>query len=232
MVLTALFLVLAPAKAQDLSIIGECPGEVTIDMTGFTPGGFVGIIVGDGLGDMVVPGGPCIGADTGLESLRAWYGPLRDLDPDGRLMVHPSLSPEACDARFVLLDLTSCAVSSPVSITLDLLPEEEPDCAVNPLWDPVDCVTSEWVWSSDRAFTSVDSADAERVLWSDEWGLSCSLDGTGWVSTETFTMVGCNDTWWHIGGRYTGDCGGHDGESVKRLTMDDLGCYDYRDLPM
>jgi hypothetical protein len=105
-------------------------------------------------------------------------------------------------------------------------------CASNPLWQPVDCTTPLWVWSSDRSTsTTVATADANHVLWVGDQHVAlpntCSLDGTGWVSTAVFTMTGCNASWYHLGGAYTGNCGGHDGDQVRRLTMDPLGCFDY-----
>ncbi|MFT4625600.1 MAG: hypothetical protein ACI8PZ_004268 [Myxococcota bacterium] len=226
-----LFALAGFAAAADLTVTGECPGEVVLDMTEFTPGASVALLVGDGAGSVPVPGGPCAGTDSGLGSIRTWVGPIRDLDPDGRLMLRPILPDWACEARFVLLDLATCETSPPTDFGLGG-PEADPDCADNPLWTPVDCSTPEWVWSSDRGAITVDAADAARTLWSDEWGLTCSLSGEGWVSTETFVMSGCDSSWYHIGGRYTGNCGGHDGEDVKRLTMADMGCYDYRGLPM
>lgn len=106
------------------------------------------------------------------------------------------------------------------------------DCATSTLWQPVDCTTTDWVWSSDRNFLTLELADANGVLWvGDQHTIipnTCSLDGTGWVSTEVFTMQGCNTSWSHIGGRYTGNCGGHDGDQVRRLTLEPQGCFDYR----
>ncbi|MEZ4470080.1 MAG: hypothetical protein R3F60_04580 [bacterium] len=55
----------------------------------------------------------------------------------------------------------------------------------------------------------------------------CSLDGTGWVSTEAVPMAGCDNSWYHLGGRFSGNCGGHDGDTVRRLVLDEDGCYDY-----
>ncbi len=103
-------------------------------------------------------------------------------------------------------------------------------CADNPLWRPVECATGEWVWSSDRSIAqTLQAANDAHVLWSYgnvSDGL-CSLDGTGWVSTQTFTMQGCDESWYHIGGRFTGNCGGHDGELVRRLALGPDDCYDY-----
>ncbi|MCB9548300.1 MAG: hypothetical protein H6706_20990 [Myxococcales bacterium] len=114
--------------------------------------------------------------------------------------------------------------------------EANPDCANNPLWRPVACQTGEWVWSSDRAFQTVAAAEAARELWSAEVNdqgapgqdALCSLTGQGFVAVQAGVMAGCNTDWFHIGGRFTGNCGGHDGEVVRRLVMNPQGCYDYR----
>ena len=98
------------------------------------------------------------------------------------------------------------------------------------------CRTGEWVWSSNRAFQTVQTAEANRTLWAAQIGdagaagqdAHCSLDGTGFVATQREVMAGCNTDWFHIGGRFTGNCGGHDGEVVRRLVMNPQGCFDYR----
>jgi len=104
-------------------------------------------------------------------------------------------------------------------------------CANSSQWQPVDCTTTSWVWTADRSYRTVADADANGTLWVGDQHANipttCSLDGTGWVSTEVFTMQGCNTDWYHIGGRYTGNCGGHDGDQVRRLTMNPEGCFDY-----
>ncbi|MCA9528428.1 MAG: hypothetical protein KC549_19220 [Myxococcales bacterium] len=115
-------------------------------------------------------------------------------------------------------------------------PEANPACANNPLWQPVACQTGEWVWSSNRAFQNLADAEANRTLWSAQVGdqgangqdALCSLDGRGFVARQAEVMADCNASWFHIGGRFTGNCGGHDGERVRRLTMNPNGCYDYR----
>lgn len=104
-------------------------------------------------------------------------------------------------------------------------------CATSALWQPVDCATTRWVWTSDRTYSTLEAADQNAVLWVGDQHAAvpntCSLDGTGWVSTEVFTMQGCNATWNHIGGSYSGACGGHDGDQIRRLTMNPEGCTDY-----
>ncbi len=116
-------------------------------------------------------------------------------------------------------------------------PEADPNCADNPLWRRVTCETGEWVWTNDRQFPELADAEANQTLFTgcthanddNDDGL-CSLDGNGWVSTQTWTMDGCNANWRHIGGRFSGNCGGHDGDNVRRLVTGDDGCYDYREL--
>ena len=118
-------------------------------------------------------------------------------------------------------------------------PEANADCANNPLWRRVECDIDSWVWSSNNAIAQdIPAAEANKVLFTgcshsgdgNDDGL-CSLDGLGWVSTETWQMQGCDASWFHLGGNFTGQCGGHDGDTVRRLSTGDNGCFDYRGLP-
>jgi hypothetical protein len=104
-------------------------------------------------------------------------------------------------------------------------------CASHPQWQPVDCTTTDWVWSSNRAFTTVQTANANVALWVGDQHTpipnTCSLDGTGWVSKRTFVMSGCNTDWLHITSSTSFDCGGHDGDIVRRLVLGPNDCFDY-----
>jgi hypothetical protein len=106
-------------------------------------------------------------------------------------------------------------------------------CADHSQWTAVTCTTDSWLWSSDRSFTTIDAAEAARTLYSgcfhagdNDEGM-CSLDGTGWVSTESWTMSGCDSTWYHLAPSWEGDCGGHDGDVVRYISTSDDGCFDY-----
>ena len=209
-----------------LDLAGACPGPVDITITG-TPGADFAVVASDAAGSYTIPSGRCAGVDIGLAGPHASFGPMPDLDDDGTITVSPDVPDGACAKSFVAIDLTTCAVSPVTTFGGGGVGEDSTICADNPLWMPVDCMTPEWVWTSSRTYVTVESADAARTLWTDDWGLTCSLDGTGWVSTEVYTMAGCNDDWYHIGGRYTGNCGGHDGEDIRRLTMGDDTCYNY-----
>ncbi len=111
--------------------------------------------------------------------------------------------------------------------------EARANCENNPLWQPVSCVTAAWVWSDSRDTLDLAAANAAHTLFTgcnhagDNPQGFCSLDGTGWVSTEAFVMAECNQRWYHIGGRHTGNCGGHDGDTVRRLALGVDDCYDY-----
>jgi cysteine-rich repeat protein len=106
-------------------------------------------------------------------------------------------------------------------------------CSTNPQWQAVSCSTSTWVWSRDKAIaTDLQTANANHVLATYVGGDAqnqalCSLDGTGWISTATFVMAGCNTSWYHIGGSYTGDCVGHDGEIWRHLVLGANDCFVY-----
>ena len=112
-------------------------------------------------------------------------------------------------------------------------------CVNNNQWTKVTCQIGSWVWSSNRnVATNLQAANAAHVLqtgchhaedaalqMANDW--KCSLSGTGWVSTTTFVMANCDAFWYHIGGRFTGDCGGHNGDVTRHLALGDNDCYAY-----
>ncbi|MBM4319186.1 MAG: hypothetical protein FJ125_04320, partial [Deltaproteobacteria bacterium] len=101
-------------------------------------------------------------------------------------------------------------------------------CADNPLWTPVTCTTNQWVWSSRRnVATTLQAANTAHVLWTNQDGGTCSLDGRGWVSTKTAIIETCESTWYQIGGAQTGACAGWNGSTVRRLVLGDDDCYNY-----
>lgn len=103
-------------------------------------------------------------------------------------------------------------------------------CATNPQWTPVTCTTTTWVWTTNRAIaTTVATASTNHVLASytgDEDGF-CSLDGTGWVSVDTFIISGCNTSWAHIQTNTSFNCGGWDGQTARHLSAGPNDCYAY-----
>jgi len=102
-------------------------------------------------------------------------------------------------------------------------------CATNSQWTPVTCTTLQWDWSTNRAIaTTVSAASTNHVLAVGTGdGAKCSLSGAGWVSTVTFAVSNCNVSWYHLGGSYTGNCGGWDGTPVRHLADGADDCYAY-----
>ena len=110
-------------------------------------------------------------------------------------------------------------------------------CLGNPQWMPVSCTTRDWVWSMDRARAmTLAAANTARVLATGcnhggpqpalGQGL-CSLDGTGYVSTRTFVMAGCDRSWAHLPVGAAFNCGGHDGDTYRLLALGANDCYAY-----
>ena len=117
-----------------------------------------------------------------------------------------------------------------------------PPCDQHPQWMPVTCTTPDWVWSRDRTVAqTVPNAELNGVLATgcyhagamqpDAGDGMCSLTGGGWVSIVQFQMTNCDTEWYHLGGAFSGNCGGHDtappADLYRHLVMDINGCYDY-----
>ena len=189
------------ARVTIQSIVGDCNDEVDND--------------GDGQIDL---------ADPGCEGLRD----MSELDPPEPPQCSDGIDNDQDGVTDYPDDNSCLAAGDP----------HEGGCQGDPLWREVECVTAAWVWSSNRAVaTTLQAANDARVLYTgcnhagDNPSGLCSLDGTGWVSADSFQMAGCNNSWYHIGGRHTGNCGGHDGDTVRFLALTEDDCWDYRAAP-
>jgi len=125
-----------------------------------------------------------------------------------------------------------CGIHQAMSGVINLidLPPPPPNvCASNPLWMPVECVTPSWIWIMDRNITTNEAiADKDGLLATGSRigipqpemseGL-CSLTGTGWISLQTYTITNCDSSWYHVGGSFTGNCRGHDGDTYRLLVL-------------
>lgn len=231
---------LAMAGGLTVEVDGECPGTLDFEVRGLAEGTTMILLGGLDTGGDTVGLGPCAGTVTGLAGLRV-VAKVQDEDDDGRVGARPTLSAPACEVPLQVMDVSTCALSRVFSMNdgLVFIPDEaSSECADNPLWTPVTCSMGSWLWSSDRSFTTVEDAEMVLELYSgcvhasDNPDGMCSLTGEGWVSTESWTMTGCDASWYHLGGSYTGNCGGHDGDTVRRHVTSDDGCYDYRDLEL
>jgi len=231
---------MAFAGGLTVEVDGDCPGTLEFEARGLAEGTTMVLLGGLGTGGDTVGMGPCAGTVTGLVGLRV-VAKVRDEDGDGRVGARPTLSAPACEVPLQVMDVATCDLSSVFDMNdggLSIPDEASTTCADNPLWTPVTCSMSSWLWSSDRAYTTVEEAGMFLDLYSgclhasDNLDGMCSLDGTGWVSTESWTMSGCDSSWYHLGGSYTGNCFGHDGDTVRRHVTSDDGCYDYRDMDL
>jgi hypothetical protein len=100
-------------SSVDLSLGGDCPGAAAIDIS-TTPRGSVMIVTADSLGTTVIPGGPCAGAELGIEASSGApnrFGPIPDSDGDGLISLAPTLPAPVCSLFFQVLDLATCEVS-------------------------------------------------------------------------------------------------------------------------
>ncbi len=108
------------ASAIDLSVAGDCPGSLTIDVTSFT-GPDIAMFYAFAEGEDMVPLGPCGGTVLGLDGARYAFS-VGDDDGDGRMRFRPTVSAGACRGKLQVLDLGTCEVSdvAPVSALADL----------------------------------------------------------------------------------------------------------------
>jgi Cys-rich repeat protein len=107
-----------------------------------------------------------------------------------------------------------------------------PNCNASPQWAKVNCSNPSWDWSLDRnkAMDRV-TANTKHVLATSNGNGNdkCSVLGTGWYSTAEFTesLNQCNTLMYHLGGSYTGNCGGHQNEPYRLLVLGINDCYAY-----
>ena len=78
--------------APSVTVSGDCPGDVTIDVTGITPGGTIGIMWGTASpgGGETIPAGPCAGVESELTTLRYLFS-VTDYDGDGAISFSPTI---------------------------------------------------------------------------------------------------------------------------------------------
>ena len=100
------------ASAQTLTMTGDCPGTIDVEIEGITPGGSVAILLGAaGRGTDVIGAGPCLGTRTDLAGLRLATR-ADDRDRDGVLAFSPTLSGGRCETPVQAIDLETCEVSN------------------------------------------------------------------------------------------------------------------------
>jgi len=100
--------------APDVTLIGSCPGDQTVRISGLTPGGTVVVGIGTGTDGTVIPNGQCAGTMVDLSGVRARQ--TVTADGDGRVQFMQTPGANACDDFIQALDVTSCATSPAVPV--------------------------------------------------------------------------------------------------------------------
>ncbi len=98
-----------PGPGPSLTLGGLCPGPITIDISGITPGGHFMILHGLGPGTDVIPMGRCGGTVTGLAGVRK--SPIFTADAFGNALFTPVFSDAACARSMQVMDPTTCTLS-------------------------------------------------------------------------------------------------------------------------
>lgn len=105
----------APASAQSIDFTGTCPGPMTIDIDGLTPGGDFVVLAGAGAGTVPLTASPCPDAETSFGTLVRRFGPMMD-GGTGSVTLSPTVSGSFCDLTFQVLDLRTCVISEPETL--------------------------------------------------------------------------------------------------------------------
>jgi len=100
------------ASGPFLSRSGFCPGNVSITVTGATPGGWVALVYGPNAGSFIKPGPPCQGLklSIGAPALRRQVV----ADAAGRVGFVTGPSSAVCGTSLQVVDVTSCVPSNVV----------------------------------------------------------------------------------------------------------------------
>lgn len=96
----------------NLSLSGNCPGTITADVTGATPGGFVGFVYAFGTGNFVIPGGVCAGTELGLDNTTTLAG-VATANGAGEASLSGNVPSGACGNVFIqAVDASTCSTSN------------------------------------------------------------------------------------------------------------------------
>lgn len=86
------------------------------EISGATPGGYVGVVRAFALGSFVIPNGPCAGTVLGLDSSAA-LAHLQAADANGELHASVFVPPAACGlVHLQAIDVATCTTSATLSL--------------------------------------------------------------------------------------------------------------------
>ena len=188
-----------------LTVTGDCPGAVTIDMTEISPFGRAAVFVGSGPGSDLVPGGPCVGVASGLADLN-FARVQTDTAGDGMMRMSPTLSGPSCGRSIQVLDLDSCTFSSVVPLGS----EDEDGCGAlnnavqNPSFEEGASVNwesngviydgpgflgdisgqTQGNWYFEQTFDGVPVSELTEASWAMHFSTSCTISSIHWGYTD------------------------------------------------
>jgi hypothetical protein len=184
----ALLLAMTFAAHADpiLSVSGECPGVVDLDISGLTPGGSYVLLHGIGAGSDVLPVGPCAGTSTGLSGMR--YG-FTAVSADGTASFLPTLPGGACSRSIEILDNSTCTLSGAVSV--DVTGECSDRAVVGDPVCPAECTGGCDGATCIMDCTGTSNCQVDVINCPD--GLNCRVECHGTSSCQ-FTEITCPAT--------------------------------------
>lgn len=98
------------ASQAILDVLGACPGVITITITGLTPNTPTGLLFSAAEGDSQLVGGPCAGAQTGLDNPNLLT--VVNSDANGEVSLSPNAPANACGFFLQAIDGATCVAST------------------------------------------------------------------------------------------------------------------------
>jgi hypothetical protein len=100
----------APSLA--LTVGGDCPGPMTLTVSGATAGAPWALLSSHAEGSAVLPAGPCTGTATDLRGVGLRFRGMFTADALGGGALAPTIPPTACGAKVQAIDLATCTMSN------------------------------------------------------------------------------------------------------------------------
>jgi len=100
--------------SPDLSITGDCPGDIVLNLTGGTPGGSIALVSSASEGSSNVPQGSCAGTPLGLSAPGLLA--IVPLDGNGAFSTTRNVPAPLCGLFLQVLDLGTCQTSNVAQI--------------------------------------------------------------------------------------------------------------------
>ena len=99
---------------MDLQIVGSCPGDIQLNLTGATPNGGVAFALANAEGSANVPVGNCAGTPLDLDSPSLLT--VLSADGNGEISLMRNVQGASCGKWLQAVDTTSCATSDTAQI--------------------------------------------------------------------------------------------------------------------